>query len=101
MDLIDRDALIEHIMDADSILNEYLLSGDYAPIGEALGEAIDAIRNAKPVVHGEWMHHGMDIPEHPNRCGVCSWGNHHIDRYVVDFNFCPNCGAAMRGEQHD
>lgn len=51
------------------------------------------------VKHGKWERHGMDIAEHPLRCSVCSWGNHHIaDRYVMEMDYCPCCGARMDGE---
>ena len=28
-------------------------------------------------------------------CDQCGWS---IEEYVGDYNFCPNCGADMRGE---
>lgn len=31
-------------------------------------------------------------------CDQCGWI---IEEYVGDYNFCPNCGADMRGEEHE
>jgi len=65
-------------------------------------------------VHGEWKH-GREISrtmlmnntlhiDYKNwKCSVCGF---EVDRllYKIDgspvFNFCPNCGADMRGEQN-
>ena len=56
-------------------------------------EAIDAIPAAdvRPVVRGRWIRlSGCDMCD---QCGY-STGKHEQGR-----NFCPNCGADMRGEQ--
>ena len=99
MALIDRDALIGLIMDADSILNECLPIGEYEPIGEALSTAIDTIRNAKPVVHGKWIevlaykgestYSGVLI----HKCSNCG----HKKSKALHWAYCPDCGADMRG----
>lgn len=50
---------------------------------------------AKPVVHGEWLlrHIGAG---HMWECSVC---HKRPDIYVtMDTNFCPSCGADMRGK---
>lgn len=57
MNLIDRDALIDYIVDADSLLNEFLPVGEYEPFGDAFCEVINVIRSATPVV----------------RCKDCKW----------------------------
>lgn len=56
----------------------------------------------RKVRHGEWEYHS-----NPD-CGIdpedafCSMCGFHIDRTLVDnfdnYNFCPLCGADMRGE---
>lgn len=46
---------------------------------------------------GEWIHQAIitvqgEKPRHEWSCSICGlWGN-------PDMNYCPNCGADMRGE---
>ena len=44
---------------------------------------------------GEWIHdihYGLKLPEH--RCSICGeW-----EYSDTESNFCPNCGAKMKGE---
>ena len=42
-----------------------------------------------PVKHGRWISAKYKCSE----CGVLVWGN--------DFNYCPNCGAEMNGDDGD
>lgn len=67
-------------------------AGDGTPDGrllEALDMAIEALRNEPKT--GEWKCMGdCGVTE----CGQCGWS---IEEYVGDYNFCPNCGADMRG----
>ena len=58
----------------------------------AIGQ-IDAIPAAdvKPVVRGKWEHFGSDV----FRCSGCGYG---IQPWNIGVNFCPNCGADMKGE---
>ena len=53
--------------------------------------------NAAPVVYGQWK----TDSDRPDRliCSVCDCG---FDMWKHDrHNFCPNCGADMRGDNHD
>jgi hypothetical protein len=58
-----------------------------------------------PVMHGKWedkeVIHKKCIEEWQSaRCSAC--GKYHTTPYMYyfdDFNFCPNCGADMRGEE--
>ena len=47
---------------------------------------------------GEWIHpyhYGLALPEH--QCSVCGeWENSDTES-----NFCPNCGADMRGKDDE
>lgn len=46
--------------------------------------------------HGKWEKHAMDVAEHPLHCSVCGWSNYHIQqRYILDFDYCPHCGAKI------
>lgn len=95
MALNNKDSLIDLIMDADSILNDYLTVDEYEPLGEAFCEAIEVIRNSKPVVHGEWLEEPYLLGV-TRRCNVCG-ENYGMPHGV--FNYCPNCGATMRGRE--
>lgn len=61
---------------------------------ELLHRDLDAIPavDAAPVVHGRWI----DIPDKPEwdqkMCSVCG------EYFCCQNNYCPNCGARMRGE---
>ena len=49
--------------------------------------------DVKPIVRGEWVDNGISDSVLA-KCSVCGivWGS-------VTFDFCPGCGADMRGEQ--
>lgn len=58
--------------------------------------AVDAV----PVVHGRWVHDGQRIHN-----GVdwwhCSECNKTAAGVEIEYNYCPNCGADMRGTYND
>lgn len=96
---IDADKLVEDIHDRKDSANgpEMLM----IIFDEMCNFAASCVENAPTadvveVKHGKWEKHGMDVAEHPLRCSECSWGNHHIaNRYVMEMDYCPNCGARM------
>ena len=52
--------------------------------------------DVKPVVRGEWIT-AKDKGDCCYRCSECGFMR---DAYLLDVaNFCPNCGADMRGKQ--
>ena len=65
---------------------------------------IDAIPTAdvKPVIHGEWVKNKDRVGWH---CSVCQkdnvyayeWNPGADIEYTFQDNYCPNCGADMRG----
>lgn len=62
-----------------------------------MSDIYKAVRNVpsadvRPVVRGKWTQ-GGDGCEYCSECKYCM----ELDGYT--FNFCPNCGADMRGEQ--
>ena len=90
MDLIDREALINAVED----LYEYA----------ELGEALDVIKAAPTVEerpNGKWIK-VMATPKNIDgyRCSNCFRDFHTKVPYFAEFNFCPNCGADMRGEKN-
>ena len=49
---------------------------------------------------GEWKHNNFD-EHYCNKCGnFALWSEEADDYYEVQSNFCPNCGADMRGKNN-
>lgn len=51
---------------------------------------------------GEWIEEGAEIGAFGikytwNKCNQCGWSSN----IVIPKNFCPNCGAVMRGDKND
>jgi len=62
----------------------------------AAARVIDSIPAAdvRPVVRGRWIRPTRVPDSMLDECSVCGF-----DTGAYTFNFCPNCGADMRGEQ--
>lgn len=89
-DLINKIAFREKIVDmmkAYPISCQVLRELDKFPTVEA-----------KPVVHGEWMHTGY-ADEY--ECSNCKIQIALSDDKNAHPNFCPNCGADMRGKKNE
>jgi hypothetical protein len=86
-DLISRQAAIERIE------SESRTWGDEYGITDVLCD-LDDLPSAEPQkMKGKWIDKSGGIEGAWNYCSVC--GEQAIDLY----DFCPNCGADMRGEQ--
>ena len=64
------------------------------------------ISDVRPVVHGEWIYHEpFDIAaghRNCNECIECSACGTWFDRDCYSLsNYCPNCGADMRGYNNE
>ena len=96
--LIDANAFLK-------ALNERPL--DFLDVGGDFGyfdETIDSVVNEQPtvdaaeVVHAKWVHDGRRIHNgvdwwHCSECNKTETG------VGIKSNYCPNCGADMRGEE--
>lgn len=56
---------------------------------------------AKPVVMGEWKSDLDSCGWINHTCSHCGYEKLTDIHVSLDWNFCPNCGADMRGEKHD
>lgn len=87
-DLIRRQDMIDSILFATA-------DGDKADwvIG-----VIRSVPSAEPKKTGKWIHDGKDFPQGNDwiHCSVC--GKRGINVPADLTNYCPNCGASMRGE---
>lgn len=101
MRLIDADALILHLSDYQLQeapawgANGYGNADKY----EAITDCIRAIEEAPTIEPerktGKWLKKRLSI--NCSVCKKCNWSLCFED-VVRQFNYCPNCGADMRGE---
>ena len=101
-DLIDRQAAIDAIVSVDEYNNTL--------VALKLGDAIREVRklpsaDVQPVRHGHWVNIGtLNLMTNETRrarqCSLCksSYTENTVDHIP---NFCPNCGADMRGAKGD
>ena len=86
MRLIDADAVIDAIK-------------KHACNTQRIFDAINALPSAQPEREkGAWINGGRII-----RCSKCGTGYAAVKgmKSALTYNFCPNCGADMRGEQDE
>ena len=79
------------LIDADALRKKIRENLDDLDIGSIFG-LLDLAPTVEERPHGEW------IADHENYlcyCSICE------DKHTYPFNFCPNCGADMRGDDHD
>jgi hypothetical protein len=115
-DLISRQAAID-ALDVLCQEHRYKIPGKeetYSQYNEAWQDALDraegAIFNLWPAEpkRGKWIYAEDSMADCVDgyRCDQCGlfvpWDYKHkgID-YIKDYNFCPNCGADMRGEHNE
>ena len=99
MRLIDADALIK------ALRLEYPMIPMFKENQEEWGIKTEGYRKAEEVIkdaptiepkRGEWKRRIVDNGF--NADWVCSECGYRVKTDFVDYNFCPNCGADMRGE---
>ena len=84
-----------------------LLNDAPEQVGYSREDAADCIRymdvaDVAPVVHGQWLRSDDDWDSlTPIRCSICGeeWYFEMIDDVtLLNYKYCPNCGARMDGE---
>lgn len=105
-DYISRDAAKKQMRNGRHSM-EWLLASGAKTIGDAFAIVLDEVPAAdvRPVVRGKWMEFsgrafgmaedGTMLALKLHTCSECKKST--IDAFYT--NFCPNCGADMRGEQ--
>lgn len=81
------------LIDADALLQRAVSHGWSTPkwVSNIVIEDAPTIE-AEPTKHGRWIKDEYGIPH----CSECKAINNTVYR-----NYCPNCGADMRGEKND
>ena len=94
-DLISRQAILKHI---DKIRYGVQMMDDThraSIIMNGMHLCEDAVRNQPSAERkGKWINK-------PNVYGVAYCSECDFELHINDTNFCPNCGADMRGEEND
>ena len=99
--LIDANALKEQI---DYYIKE---AGWSEHDNRVLGWCKEFIDNAPTVEarpQGEWINSGVDISGHRlNRCSICNgvYQMSYVGDSITRWNYCPNCGADMKGGREE
>lgn len=112
-DLISREVAVELLRDkAQHYTVSMFATSDECHMARVVAlEAANEIESlpavdAVPVVHGRWesvdssywrwtSSDAVSVSHTTYRCGRCGWGT------VVKTNYCPNCGAMMRGKSDE
>ena len=79
--MITREEAIKRLEEARFTIQPYFY------MNEAIDMAIEALRQERP--NGGWKSYEIDV----NECSECGYLS------IFKYNFCPVCGADMRGEE--
>ena len=80
----------------DNVLHP-IVSPDNWNVYSELHDMIEDLPSAEPVRHGKWIGYAGTIG---NECSVCGkWID--VLQGTAEMNYCPNCGADMRGETNE
>ena len=96
MRLIDADALDEVVLNLNTNRDFGITRGDYKLIDSVLFEfpTIERKTGKWKKLSGSWFHDDVQCSECGNTLDMNG-----VNAGRGDANFCPNCGAYMRGEQ--
>ena len=96
---IDR----ESVLDALSVFNDYDNGNEHFLYGiETARELVESIRaaDAQTVKHGRWItEYEPDGKPYCFHCSVCD-SDFNIVRNEIAYDYCPDCGAKMDGEDN-
>ena len=90
-DLIQKSELIEEVQ--KYFVNNSIHKNDLAEVIAKLPTV-----EAKPVVHGEWLRKNVQKSWGKSTnliCSICG------EKCWLEYDFCPNCGADMRGGNNE
>lgn len=108
---VERKGEPMRLIDADKIVYSWQIDGDGQ---EHDGVTLESIINKMPTIEseqcmGEWeeievISEAYDIVgvktwASKMRCNQCGFTTFAIEGHFAQYNFCPSCGADMRGEQ--
>ena len=98
-DAVSRKAVYDAMVEKGQRSRRYKLGEIWELNGTEIREALDTVPSVTPKrKRGKWIDETFKpwgLVYHPYRCDQC--GEHS----EADSNFCPNCGADMRGEQNE
>lgn len=80
------------------------LKGVYGDLGGACSGVAKSIKllTAQPERKiGHWIEADDSDNRISGRCSVCGWESHLYEDDVVGMDFCPNCGADMKGDRNE
>lgn len=95
---IDADALKMQIVEKGQGSTRYRIGEIWELNRDEIWQTIDEVSTAdvRENVRGEWIYEGNGV----FRCSFCGERYYLVDdAKLCDYNFCPNCGADMRGEK--
>lgn len=104
MRLVDADVLMKTLGITDMDCGKcawYDAEWSHCKRGGDFEDACCAIENAPTIQpkKGKWINNKHDLPN-CNQCGYMPQFDRAIDDYYYS-NYCPNCGADMRGEENE
>lgn len=99
MEVIDKKEYISKIEVVRILQKAYAEGRIQAKDG--LSSVLDDIQNAdvKPVKHGRWIYVGSVRSWDEIKCSACDAAFNTEDRdLILNWDFCPHCGARMDGD---
>ena len=102
----------QRLIDANALKKSLALQEESGRMGELLTVVIHSVIDSMPTIEpkkGKWIEvevfqETYDICGNKTwsskmQCDQCGFRHTAIEGHMAQYNFCPNCGADMRGEQ--